>query len=137
MLNIPIIFRAARQIYFHNQRVHYMTDNIQYYSEYRPLPERLSEVQTLFDTIKKARQQFLDDLGAKTLTLSPRDSFELRLRGLEFLYPHIGPCEKDFDDDEDEEYNRYRLISDGLFWLDESYEKKEFCKGRRSVRCRI
>jgi hypothetical protein len=64
---------------------------IQCYDKKEALPASLSDVQTLFafhiDTITAAKKSFLDDLGAKALTLSPKLSFELRLHGLHVLYP--------------------------------------------------
>jgi hypothetical protein len=86
-----------------------------------PLPKRLSKVQTLFEkhvrTMNIAKQSFLDEVGATALVLSPKESFELRLRALNILYPHLYPltdsdhanyheAQRDFGDNDDDNNNK-------------------------------
>jgi hypothetical protein len=63
----------------------------------QPFPNRLARVQTLFEkhigAMTKAKQSFLDEVGATALTLSPKDSFELRLRALHVLKPGMYPSD--------------------------------------------
>jgi hypothetical protein len=111
------MFRITSRFVDHNEGklditgdTYYYYGAIHYYDEDLPLPASLSDVQELVEkhikairtakrsfvkgsnTITACKRAFLEDLGTKTLTLSPKPSFDLQLRALHVLYPEASPC---------------------------------------------
>jgi hypothetical protein len=114
MLNTPIICRIVRSAYFQKLAMVHLSEGLTDFTGFqnyeKPFPNRLAKVQTLFDkhigAMTKAKQSFLDEVGATALTLSPKDSFELRLWALHVLNPGMYPLDDDdildLESDEDD-----------------------------------
>jgi hypothetical protein len=114
MLNPTTILCVTRQICL-NKLVRNMSDPTTEHGFhsylFTPIPNRLSEINQLFEQkvnalqavkdsmmkeIKVAEDSMLEEIGVKVLTLSPKDAFELRLRCLAVINPK-------FDTDKEEE----------------------------------
>jgi hypothetical protein len=88
-------------------------------SLYTPLADP-SQAKDLFDDytgrLEAVKQSFREDVGKLSLTLSPKESFELRLRYMDVTH-HFGACEEEEEDNEGG--YKYRIFNDGQFDVDD------------------
>jgi hypothetical protein len=89
--------------------------------EPKHIPKRIVEFDRVFheraDTVSAAKEMLRKDVGAKARTLSPKGSFDGRLRALHFLYPYFGTM----DEPERIHSNKYKytLYGEGIFRIED------------------